>query len=217
MLKIGYQAPRARTSCSTSGGAVDSRNSGPTTSTAGRSASSTTHAGSYRRGASRSAGARRWSQNNLMDCDVPCRGRGLGPAKLADSPFYQIEQVVSLLDAAARTYQAKNKVTYAYLKLKEREVDLRAVREFLDHIERDLASFDRTPLFRGSIAGRHGAGLSEDPGSAPGFLASVQGYVSRQPLPPIDTVVSKNDDAMAQAARAGTFPAAVLSGEPAGR
>ncbi len=142
-------------------------------------------------------------QNNLMDCDVPCRGRGLGPAKLADSPFlYQIEQVVSLLDAAARTYQAKNKVTYAYLKLKEREVDLRAVREFLDHIERDLASFDRTPLFQRIDRRALVLASQKIQDSAPGFLASVPGYVSRQPLPPIDTVVSKNDDAMAQAAAA---------------
>ena len=84
-------------------------------------------------------------------------------------------------------------ITFAYIRLKQQEVHMRAVGEFLDHIEKELAEDDQTPLFRRIDRDALVQANNRIQDKAPGFIAEIPGTVRRPPLAPVDTLDEKGD------------------------
>lgn len=118
----------------------------------------------------------------LADCQ--CKDHGF----VGINPFAKVlVGVVAGLEEQAGKF-AKNAPTLAYIRLKQQEVRLRLVNDFLRHIEDDLTVSDAEPIFRRIDRKALVLANQRIQDNAPGFLQAVPGSVSRRPLPPVDTL-----------------------------
>ena len=95
--------------------------------------------------------------------------------------------VVAGLETEADKYR-NNATTTAYIRLRQQEVRLRLVDDFLHHIETEVASWDKTPMFRRIDRRALMQANQRIQDNAIGVVPVTGGLVARRPLPPVDTV-----------------------------